>query len=53
LESIIGEEFLPKGNGIVTRRPAIIQLFHQRDDGPMYAEFVHKKGHKYTDFKDV
>ena len=53
LESIIGEEFLPKGNGIVTRRPTIIQLFHNKEQGPMYAEFVHKKDHKYTDFKEV
>ena len=44
LESIIGHEFLPKGTGIVTRRPAIIQLFHQKDQHQMHAEFVHKKG---------
>lgn len=44
LESIIGEEFLPKGIGIVTRRPTIIQLFHQKDQHEITAEFVHKKG---------
>lgn len=28
LESIVGRSFLPRGNGIVTRRPLILQLFH-------------------------
>ena len=28
LESIVGRDFLPRGSGIVTRRPLILQLQH-------------------------
>lgn len=28
LESIVGREFLPRGDGICTRRPLILQLYH-------------------------
>ena len=30
LENIVGREFLPRGTGIVTRRPLILQLFNRR-----------------------
>ena len=53
LETIIGEDFLPKGTGIVTRRPVIIQLFNQEKEKPIYAEFSHRKGDIFTDFKLV
>lgn len=53
LETIIGEDFLPKGTGIVTRRPVIIQLFHQEEDKPIYAEFAHRKGARFSDFRQV
>lgn len=53
LETIIGEDFLPKGTGIVTRRPVIVQLFNQEKEKPIYAEFSHKKGEIFTDFKLV
>ncbi|KAF5731574.1 dynamin-related protein 1E-like isoform X2 [Tripterygium wilfordii] len=50
LESIVGKDFLPRGSGIVTRRPLVLQL-HQTDDGsPEYAEFLHLPKRKYTDF---
>lgn len=33
IESIVGRDFLPRGTGIVTRRPLILQLIHvQKDD---------------------
>lgn len=32
LENIVGRDFLPRGTGIVTRRPLLLQLVH--DDGP-------------------
>ena len=33
LESIVGRDFLPRGAGIVTRRPLILQLQHvDKDD---------------------
>lgn len=28
LENIVGREFLPRGNDIVTRRPLVLQLVH-------------------------
>lgn len=35
LENIVGRDFLPRGSGIVTRRPLILQLTHLpiADDG--------------------
>jgi dynamin 1-like protein len=53
LETIIGEDFLPKGTGIVTRRPVIIQLFNQEKEKPTYAEFAHRKGEMFSDFRQV
>ncbi|OEL24533.1 Dynamin-related protein 1E [Dichanthelium oligosanthes] len=41
LESIVGTDFLPRGSGIVTRRPLVLQL-HQTENGSQeYAEFLH------------
>ena len=33
IESIVGREFLPRGTGVVTRRPLIIQLYSTRGSG--------------------
>jgi dynamin 1-like protein len=33
IESIVGREFLPRGTGIVTRRPLVIQLYSTRKNG--------------------
>ncbi|KAJ5689784.1 Dynamin-related protein dnm1 [Penicillium macrosclerotiorum] len=41
LENIVGRDFLPRGSGIVTRRPLILQLINipsERDDRPEYDE---------------
>ncbi|KAI4254357.1 MAG: hypothetical protein LQ352_003145 [Teloschistes flavicans] len=41
LENIVGRDFLPRGSGIVTRRPLILQLINipsERDDKPDYDE---------------
>jgi Dynamin family len=41
LENIVGRDFLPRGSGIVTRRPLILQLINvpsERDDKPDYHE---------------
>jgi hypothetical protein len=46
----IFRDFLPRGSGIVTRRPLILQLINDRAE---YAEFLHKKGQKYVDFEAV
>ncbi|KAG0455772.1 hypothetical protein HPP92_023560 [Vanilla planifolia] len=49
LESIVGKDFLPRGSGIVTRRPLVLQL-HRIDEGREYAEFLHLPRKKFTDF---
>lgn len=33
LEHIVGRDFLPRGSGIVTRRPLILQLFNRSPAG--------------------
>uniref|UniRef100_A0AC34RFI0 Dynamin GTPase n=1 Tax=Panagrolaimus sp. JU765 TaxID=591449 RepID=A0AC34RFI0_9BILA len=50
LENFVGKDFLPRGSGIVTRRPLVLQLVNDRGE---YAEFLHKRGHKFTDFDQV
>ncbi|CAI5514687.1 unnamed protein product [Closterium sp. Naga37s-1] len=52
LESIVGKDFLPRGSGIVTRRPLVLQL-HKVDSAAEYAEFLHHPGKKYTDWAAV
>ncbi|EJW73078.1 dynamin [Wuchereria bancrofti] len=44
LENFVGKDFLPRGSGIVTRRPLILQLVH--DQHVEYGEFLHKRGQK-------
>ncbi|CAL5395107.1 unnamed protein product [Camellia sinensis] len=49
LESVVGKDFLPRGSGIVTRRPLVLQ-FHRIDEGREYVEFIHLLEKKFTDF---
>ncbi|KAK6200471.1 Dynamin central region-domain-containing protein [Scheffersomyces amazonensis] len=35
LENIVGKDFLPRGTGIVTRRPLVLQLIHVKPDDPL------------------
>ena len=50
LENFVGRDFLPRGSGIVTRRPLILQLI----TGPVeYGEFLHCKGKKFMDFLSI
>lgn len=50
LESIVGRDFLPRGSGIVTRRPLVLQL-HKIEEGLQdYAEFLHLPKKRFTDF---
>ncbi|XP_058501644.1 dynamin-1-like protein isoform X2 [Solea solea] len=65
LESLVGRDLLPRGTGIVTRRPLILQLVHieQEDhrktseengiDGEEWGKFLHTKNKIYTDFEDI
>ncbi|CAI0408719.1 unnamed protein product [Linum tenue] len=53
LESVVGKDFLPRGSGIVTRRPLVLQL-HKLDEGSReYAEFLHLPRKRFTDFAAV
>jgi GTPase SAR1 family protein len=52
LENIVGRDFLPRGSGIVTRRPLVLQLTHT-DSGEPYGEFLHKPGEKFFDFDAI
>ena len=48
-------DFLPRGQGIVTRRPLILQLEHLADPGAReYGEFQHlKTGEQFYDFHEI
>ncbi|XP_067115148.1 dynamin-2-like isoform X2 [Osmerus mordax] len=50
LENFVGRDFLPRGSGIVTRRPLILQLVNNQAE---YAEFLHCKSRKFVDFEEV
>ena len=52
LESIVGLDFLPRGDGVVTRRPLELRLNHTMDGKP-WAIFDEKKGEKFYDFNKV
>ena len=49
----MGKDFLPRGAGIVTRCPIILQLTTARELETEYAEFLHLPGKIYYDFNDV
>lgn len=50
LENFVGRDFLPRGSGIVTRRPLILQLTHSQQE---YGEFMHSRGNLFTDFDKI
>ncbi|CAN4111445.1 unnamed protein product [Withania somnifera] len=50
LESIVGKDFLPRGSGIVTRRPLVLQLHRLEEGAREYAEFGHLPRKRFTDF---
>eukprot|EP01118_Nematostelium_gracile_P000753 TRINITY_DN10770_c0_g1_i1.p1 TRINITY_DN10770_c0_g1~~TRINITY_DN10770_c0_g1_i1.p1 ORF type:complete len:749 (+),score=252.76 TRINITY_DN10770_c0_g1_i1:179-2425(+) len=60
LENLVGKDFLPRGSGIVTRRPLILQLIHvspkdaEKNPGKNeYGEFLHIPGQKFYDFTEI
>ncbi|KAG7521527.1 dynamin-1 isoform X2 [Solea senegalensis] len=65
LESLVGRDILPRGTGIVTRRPLILQLVHieledrrktseeNGIDGEEWGKFLHTKNKIYTDFEAI
>ncbi|CAD8212258.1 unnamed protein product [Paramecium pentaurelia] len=53
LESIVGREFLPRGKGIVTRRPIEIQLHQVVDAEQSWFEFMDKRGEKIFESEEI
>ncbi|KAL3516774.1 hypothetical protein ACH5RR_023676 [Cinchona calisaya] len=53
LESVVGRDFLPRGSGIVTRRPLVLQLQKTEEGQQEYAEFGHLPRRRFTDFAMV
>ncbi|OBZ90031.1 Vacuolar protein sorting-associated protein 1 [Choanephora cucurbitarum] len=67
LENIVGRDFLPRGTGIVTRRPLILQLINRPADASKeqdseeitngnpheWGEFLHLPGQKFYDFGKI
>lgn len=53
LENFVGKDFLPRGSGIVTRRPLILQLNNVSPGNSEYGEFLHCRGKKFTDFTKI
>eukprot|EP00035_Acanthoeca_spectabilis_P001491 m.80520 g.80520 ORF g.80520 m.80520 type:complete len:830 (+) comp10911_c0_seq3:402-2891(+) len=45
LENFVGKDFLPRGSGIVTRRPLVLQLETSDQE---YGEFLHAKGKRFA-----
>ncbi|XP_069380086.1 dynamin-1-like protein isoform X4 [Paralichthys olivaceus] len=64
LESLVGRDFLPRGSGIVTRRPLVLQLINiaplqervKTENGVTAEEwgtFLHCKNQIFTDFQQI
>ena len=53
LEGIVRKDFLPRGGGIVTRRPLIIQITQDPLSTDSWASFLHQPEKRYIDFDEV
>ncbi|CAG2119904.1 unnamed protein product, partial [Medioppia subpectinata] len=53
LESFVGRDFLPRGSGIVTRRPLVLQLIHNKHNTESYGEFLHVPNKRYANFAEI
>ncbi|THH07961.1 hypothetical protein EW145_g3026 [Phellinidium pouzarii] len=56
LETIVGRDFLPRGSGIVTRRPLVLQLIHtpgpDSQGNAEWGQFLHTDK-RFTSFDDI
>lgn len=50
LENIVGLDFLPRGDGVVTRRPLELRLVHRPEAGKPWGIFENNPNEKFTDF---
>ena len=48
LENIVGRDFLPRGSGIVTRRPLVLKLINEPELKVEYCEFLHLPNKKFS-----
>lgn len=53
LEALVGRGFLPRGSGICTRRPLLLQMVCDPKCGRDYAQFSHLGSEKIYDFERV
>ena len=53
LEAIVGRDFLPRGAGICTRRPLVLQLHGAPASEVASARFLHKPKTVFSDFNEV
>ena len=53
LEAIVGKEFLPKGNNMVTRRPIELTLVNTPNSDDITADFPAQRLYNIRDFKEV
>lgn len=54
LESIVGKDFLPRGSGIVTRCPLVLQLVQlDKNNDEEWGEFLHIPNKKFYDFTEI
>ncbi|KAG5499090.1 hypothetical protein GH5_03792 [Leishmania sp. Ghana 2012 LV757] len=54
LESIVGKDFLPRGSGIVTRCPLVLQLVQlPKSNAEEWGEFLHIPNKKFFDFNEI
>ncbi|CCW67303.1 unnamed protein product [Phytomonas sp. Hart1] len=54
LESIVGKDFLPRGSGIVTRCPLVLQLIQlSKNNHEEWGEFLHIPNKKFFVFSDI
>lgn len=53
LESIVGYDFLPRGEGVVTRRPLELRLVHAVDVKEAYGVFEKYSSEKIKDFNKI
>ncbi len=54
MESIVGLNFLPRGSGVVTRRPLELRLsrMDHKENSPAFGKFI-GDDKKYYDFKEI
>jgi len=59
IENIVGRDFLPRGSGVVTRRPLVLQLYSTPKSAAdisgteEWGAFVHVPNKRYYDFSEI